>query len=224
MTRLLLCLSLLAFTVTQPALADPPPGIVPGKHFEAVTPAQPVEEPGKIEVVEIFWYGCPHCYDAEPIIKAWVAAQAEDVVFRRLPGVFRRNWVPHAKAFYTAEALGVLDSIHAPLFDAIHRDRQPMDTPQALEALFVEHGVTAEDFRKTFNSFTVDSKVRQAMQMTRNYGITGVPAVVVNGAYRTSGAMAGSFETLLKVMDHLVAKAREESPGGGVAGAGPVDP
>ena len=180
-----------------------------GKHYQAVTPAQPVQTAGKIEVLEIFWYGCPHCYDFEPFINRWLSAKPSDVEFQRMPAVFRPDWALHAKAYYTAEALGVLDKIHTPLFKAIHEDKRKLNDESSLAKLFSEHGVSKEEFSTSFNSFTVESKTRQALHMVRQYGIGGVPAIVVNGKYHSSAAQAGSYEQLLKVIDYLVDKERQ---------------
>ncbi len=182
-----------------------------GKHYQAVIPAQPVQTGDKIEVLEVFWYGCPHCYDFEPYVNRWLSTKAPDVEFRRMPAVFRPNWSAHAKAYYTAEALGVVDKIHSPFFKVLHEDKRKLNAESSLAEFFTEQGVDKEEFSTTFNSFTVESKVRQAMHMVRQYGITGVPAVVVNGKYQTSASMAGSYEQLLKVIDYLADKERRES-------------
>ncbi|RMD71961.1 MAG: thiol:disulfide interchange protein DsbA/DsbL, partial [Gammaproteobacteria bacterium] len=113
-----------------------------GIEYELVTPPQPTEDPSKIEVLEFFWYGCPHCYHAEPLVEAWLKRKPEDVVFRRMPAIFTNPlWELHARAYYTAEALGIVDKIHRPLFDAIHKERRPMNTEKDIEAFFAEHGV-----------------------------------------------------------------------------------
>lgn len=181
---------------------------VTASQYQSVVPQQATKTGDKIEVLEIFWYGCPHCFDFEPYIKEWKKTLGDDVVFRRMPGVFRNNWVPGAKAFYTAEALGVLEKTHDAMFHAMHVEKRKMLDEEAIADLFEENGVSRDDFKKAWNSFTVDSKVREAMQMSRQYGITGVPSVIINGKYRTSGGTAGSYPQLLKVVDHLVEKER----------------
>ena len=184
---------------------------VDGQHYEKVVPQQPVQSGDKIEVLEIFWYGCPHCYHFEPHLAKWLASKAADVEFRRMPGVFRKDWVPHARAYYTAETLGVLDKVHTQLFEALHKDRKPIVNQEQLADFFADQGIAREKFEKTYNSFAIDSKTRQAVIMSREYGISGVPAVIVNGKYRSSGTMAGGFDELLKVIDRLVDKEREAS-------------
>src|SRR5919106_3784505 len=206
---LILCLFGLAQLASIAAAQGAADEFVLGKHYQAVTPAQPVQTGDKIEVLEVFWYGCPHCYDFEPYIDRWLSTKAADVEFRRMPAVFRQSWAAHAKAYYTAEALGVVDKIHAPLFKAIHEEKRTLDNESSLADFFAKYGVNKEEFSKTFNSFTVESKVRQAMHMVHQYGVNGVPAVIVSGKYQTSGSLAGSYEQLLKVIDYLVDKERQ---------------
>jgi thiol:disulfide interchange protein DsbA len=184
---------------------------VEGEHYQRVVPQQPTKTGEKIEVLEIFWYGCPHCYSFEPYVHEWLKTKADDVEFRRLPGVFRAEWVPHARAYYSAQALGVLDTIHVPLFEALHLDGKPVFNQEQLADFFETHGVAKKKFNKTFDSFSIDGKTRQAMLMSREYGISGVPAVIINGKYRSSATAAGNFAELLKLIDHLVDKERQGS-------------
>ena len=177
---------------------------VEGKHYERIKPEVATHTDGQVEVVEVFWYGCNHCFSFEPHIKEWVANKPDNVVFRRVPGVFSRGWVPHARAYYAAEVLGVLDTIHAPLFEAIHEDRRRINDEDSLARFFAEHGVSDADFREAYNSFSVDTKTRQAMEASRDYGITGVPSMIVNGRYRSSARLTGTYGELLKVVDELV--------------------
>lgn len=183
----------------------------PGKHYQAIEPAQPVQTADKIEVLEVFGYACPHCYDFEPYLERWISQKAPDVEVRRMPAVFRQNWLAHAKAFYTAEALGVVGKITGPLFKAMHVDKRKLDDEPSLAEFFAEQGLSKEKFSKTFNSFAVDTKVRQAQHLVRAYGIQGVPTIVVNGKYQTSGSLAGDYDTVLKVIAYLVDKERAEA-------------
>lgn len=173
-----------------------------------ISPAQPTQTGDKIEVLEIFWYGCPHCYDFEPFVKGWLESKPEDVEFRRMPGVFSKTWIPHAKAYYTAEKLGVLDTIHTELFDAIHKKRQKIHDNDAIKKFFVKHGVDKDEFTKIYESDEIMTKVKQSHVMGQRYKVTGVPAVIVNGKYMVSGSTAGSFGNVLKVIDQLVDKER----------------
>ncbi len=182
--------------------------LVEGQNYQLITPKQATQNEGKIEVVEVFWYGCPHCYEFEPHLEQWLQTKAEDIVFTRMPGVFRKQWETHAKVFYAAQALGVLDKVHRPLFDAIHREKKELDTDDALVAFVAAQGVDADAFKQAYNSFEVDAKVRQAKYMTMQYGISGVPSMIVNGEYRSSGGLAGSYENLMAVVGLLADKVR----------------
>jgi thiol:disulfide interchange protein DsbA len=181
---------------------------VPGQGYNVISPEVPTQTGDKIEVLEVFWYACPHCYDFEPYVKEWLASKPDDVVFRRMPGIFRKNWIPHAKAFYTAEKLGVLDKIHSPLFDAIHKERKKIHDDAAMKKFFVKQGVDEDEFTKVYESEEIDIKAKQAFVMGQKYKITGVPAIIVNGKYMISGSTAGSFENVLKITNALVDKER----------------
>lgn len=172
--------------------------------YQKIVPAQPTADPGKVEVVEVFWYGCPHCHRFQPYVESWLLSGPENVNFVRLPAILSERWAIHSRAYYTAEALGVLEQIHPALFDAIHNKKERLDTEAALADFFVAHGVDRERFHSTFNSFAVNSKVSRARELTRRYGIDGTPTVVVNGKYRTGPAMTGTFEALIDVVEYLV--------------------
>jgi len=178
--------------------------------YETISPAQPVQNPDKIEVIEFFWYGCPHCYHLEPSVAAWLKTKPANVEFIRQPAIFSELWGKHAKAFFTAEALGVQEKVHADLFDAIQNKNQKLVTEDELSKFFVEHGVTAEDFRNAYHSFAVDAKMRQAESLSPRYGITGVPALIVNGKYRVTGQSAKSQENMFTVTNQLI---QQESKG-----------
>ena len=177
--------------------------------YEAVSPPQPTANPAKIEVIEFFWYGCPYCYTFEPDLKKWVKALPANVEFIRIPAIFNEQWGKHAKAYFTAEALGVVDSIHADFFDAIQEKKQTLETEDQLAKFFAAHGVKDADFHETYNSFMVDAKMRQAPAITAKYGITGVPSIVVNGKYKTNATLAGSQEKMIDVMNALIKKESE---------------
>ncbi len=157
-----------------------------------------IAKPGAFSSLKIFWYGCPHCFDFELYVNEWLKNKPDDVEFRRMPGVFRKNWIPGAKA------LSVTEKTHTAIFHAMQVEKRKLDDADSIADVFEEQGVSRDDFDKAWNSFTVDSKVREAMQMSRQYGISGVPAVVINGKYRTSGGTTGSYPQLLKVIDHLI--------------------
>jgi protein dithiol oxidoreductase (disulfide-forming) len=172
--------------------------------YEVLSPAQPTQNPDKIEIIEFFWYGCPHCYHLEPDLNKWLKSKPENVEFIRMPAVFSSLWEKHAKAYFTAEALGVVDKVHADFFDAIQNKKQTLDTEEALLKFFTSHGVSEADFKNAFGSFLVDAKVRQAKALAPRYGITGVPAIIINGKYKTNGPLAKSQENMINVMNQLI--------------------
>jgi thiol:disulfide interchange protein DsbA len=180
-----------------------------GKQYLRLTNPQPTSEPDKIEVVEMFWYGCPHCFDLEPHIQQWLETKPDDVVFVRIPAVFRPSWELLGKAYYTAELLGVQDKVHPALFEALHEKKQKINDEAALQDFFVDHGVSAEDFLKTFSSFAVSLRLNNAKAMTRRYAITGVPTLIVNGKFSTGGRQAGNNANIIKVIDYLVSRERD---------------
>ena len=206
---LLLTLSMMVFSLSCTAADEPAPTeYVAGVHYDLITPTTWTAEPGKIELAEFFWYGCGHCYTFEPIIAQWKKTMPEDVSFRGVPAVWRDVMALHAKAYYTAELLGVGDKIHPAIFRAMNVDRNPLGSQSALEKLFVENGVSAEDFNKTFTSFGVDSQVRKAQAQGVAAGLTGTPALMVAGKYYISGRKLGGQSEMLKVADYLIAKER----------------
>ena len=172
--------------------------------YEAVSPAQPVQNPSKIEVIEFFWYGCPHCYSLEPSMVEWLKNKPANVEFIRQPAVFSDLWAKHAKAFFTAEALGVGEKVHADFFDAIQNKKQKLDSEDELAKFFAAHGVKDADFKAAYSSFMVDAKMRQAETMAARYGITGVPALIVNGKYKVTATTAKSQENMLSVTNQLI--------------------
>ena len=162
---------------------------------------------GKVEVVELFWYGCGHCNSFEPFLHEWLQRKPQHVEFIRIPAIFNSNqWRLHARAYYTAEVLGIVDKIHIPMFNALHQQKRLLNTEQQLAAFFAEFGIEQKKFLDTFKSFAVDVKVNRAERLTQRYGISGVPAMVVAGKYRTDGPMAQSYQGMLNVVDHLVAQ------------------
>lgn len=174
--------------------------------YETLAAPQPTLNPDKVEVIEFFWYGCPHCYDFEPILESWVKKMPANVDFIRQPAAFSEQWARHAKAFYVAQALGVLDKVHADFFDTLQNKQQKLDTEEQLTAFFVAHGVKASDVHDAFNSFLVDTKVRQAQATPARYGVTGVPVLIVNGKYKVDGKSAGSHEKMIEVINRLIKK------------------
>jgi thiol:disulfide interchange protein DsbA len=182
----------------------------PSGKFSELKPTQPVSVEGnKIEVIEFFWYGCPHCYNLEPIIETWLKKLPSDVQFRRVPAVFNPRWEHDAEIFYTFEALGVLDKVHKPFFDAIHRDGLRSDNPEALAQWLQRNGIDPKKFNDTMKSFTVKSRTGRAKQMSVAYGIDGTPAMAVQGKYSVSAEQGGSREGMLQTVSQLVDMVRK---------------
>ncbi|MCU0735468.1 MAG: thiol:disulfide interchange protein DsbA/DsbL [Methylotetracoccus sp.] len=203
---------LLAVASAPRAESADEPALQAGRDYELVNPPQPTADPGKIEVLEFFWYGCPHCFHFEPDLNAWLKKKPDNVVFIRQPAIFNDRWAAHAKAYFTAESLGVIDKMHTLLYEAIQNQRLKLETEDELADFFAKHGISADDFRKAYRSFSVDSKMRQAAGMAARYGVTGTPALVVNGKYRTGGKLAKSFPQMIEVLNGLIALETPQSP------------
>jgi len=176
-----------------------------GIDYDELGKPQPTESGEKVEVLEVFMYSCPHCFHLEPTIDKWLAKAPENVAFRRMPAVFGPKVEPHARAFYAAEMMGVGDKLHMPLFRALHEQKKHIFDEDALVAFAEEQGIDGEEFRKTYNSFYVNMKVRRAQEMVKRYGVDGVPSVIINGKYRTSPSQTGGRGEMVEVIDYLVA-------------------
>lgn len=192
----------------QAAANNSPSAGAVSEHYTVLPRPQPTQTPGKIEVVEVFLYTCPHCYAFEPHVNAWKEKLPGDVAFVRMPATFGATGPLMARSFYAAEALGVLDKMHSVIFDALHKERRTLATEEDVVKLFAENGVDPEEFRAALNSFAVDSKLRRAKQLEVGYGITGVPAMTVNGKYGIGIAKLGA-QGMLQVADALIAKERK---------------
>lgn len=177
---------------------------VEGVHYHQT--AKPAQEMQHQEVLEFFWYGCPHCYDIEPELSAWVAALPEDIHFKRMPALFRPVWKTHGQAYFAAEILGVAEKSHEAFFKAIHEERKSLHTEAALKDFYQAFGVEAEQFSAAYQSFPVHLKLVEAMRLAQDFRVTGVPTFVVNQKYVTSIVEAGDNKTLLAILDFLMAK------------------
>jgi protein dithiol oxidoreductase (disulfide-forming) len=180
-----------------------------GTHYTRLSPTQPTSSPpDKVEVAEIFWYGCPHCFAFDPYVKNWESKKPEYVSFVRVPAVWNPLVKLHARAFYTAEALGKGAEMHEPLFREINENQNLLDTEEKLQAFFGKFGVDAAAFKSTFDSFAVHTKLQRADELSRRYKIQSVPTVVVNGKYTTDGGMAGGYDELFALVDELTTSER----------------
>jgi thiol:disulfide interchange protein DsbA len=182
-----------------------------GLQYKLLKPAQPTDvAPGKVEVVEVFWYACGHCYALEPMVESWNAkGRAPYVQLVRLPATWNELLKTHARVFYTAEILGKLPQLNPLIFRAINVERKRLDTPESIEAFFVANGVSKADFQKAFSSFAVESRLRRAEDLNRRYRITATPTFVVNGKYVTDVSMSGSEDNLFEVLDELAARDKQ---------------
>lgn len=181
-----------------------------GVNYTEITPVTPVTNTGKIEVVEVFWYACPHCFAFEPSVHKWLESKPDDVEYVRVPGVLSSRWVLLAKAYYAAQELGVEQKMTPIIFNHIHVLNNHLDKQEDVEVLFEANGVAKVDFQKAFRSFSVNTKIGQAKSLNREYGITGVPAIIVDGRYRIDTGSVGSFEKVIDITNFLLKKVRDE--------------
>ncbi len=201
-------LSSLILLASFSVLADPQIG----KDYDKTAQIIPTETPKKIEVTEIFWYGCIHCYHMDPILDAWVKKLPADVVFKRMPGLPQPAWAPMAKAFYAMEDLKLSAKLHTPLFDAIHKEKSlnPTDEVAAIDWMTKKSGLDRQKIEDAFKSFSMNNKLNRAAQTFRASGATGVPSLIIDGQYITSSTMAGSNEEALKTADYIIANLRAD--------------
>lgn len=202
-------------STTQPSLRLGGPASAPptssqfreGPNYTKVVPAQPTSvPPGKVEVVEVFWYGCGHCFALDPAIESWRAKSKPGYVeFVRVPAMWNDTTRMHARLYYTAELLGKLEELHTPIFREINLNGNPLNTVDKITAFFRGHGVSSDDFQKAFSSFSVESKLQRADFLNRRYRIESVPTVVVNGKYKTDVGMAGGEPQLFSLIGELSA-------------------
>jgi thiol:disulfide interchange protein DsbA len=199
----------LAVTTPAPAQGGAP---VEGTHYVKLSQPLPLPAGGKIEVIEFFWYGCPHCNTFEPMLDAWSKRLEADVAFRRVPVAFREEpFVAHQRIFYALEALGQFEPLHRKVFYAIHVERARLDKPAEIALFMTKNGLDGTKFLDAFNSFSVQTKARQAKQLSEAYKIDGVPAIGVHGRYFTSGTLAGGSERALAVAEWLIQKVRQKA-------------
>lgn len=179
-----------------------------GPAFSQIKPALPTQTGDGIEVVEIFWYGCSHCFSFEPHIKAWLETKPEDVEFRQVPGVLNSRWAVHARGFFAAEKMDALEQFHTPLFNALHVKRRNIFTRDSLIDFAADLGLDKKEFARFYDSNETEVKMKQAFLMARDAKITGVPSLIINGRYLVSASSAGSFEKMLETMDQLILEER----------------
>ena len=201
--------SALTLPVANPAMAQARQ-FKEGKDFKRLDkPVAPDAPAGKVDVIEFFWYSCPHCNAFEPTLDAWVKAAPKDLSIRRVPVAFNASFVPQQKLFYTLEGMGKLDALHAKVFRAVHVEKAKLAKDDEILAWVTQQGVDAAKFKEVYGSFSVANQVRRASQLQDSYGVEGVPSMGVAGKYYTDGTMAGSMQTVLQVVEYLAATARK---------------
>jgi protein dithiol oxidoreductase (disulfide-forming) len=192
------------------AYAQSPKGFQEGTDYISLDKRVPTEvASGKIEVVEFFWYSCPHCNAFEPQLEAWIKKAPKDVTVRRVPVAFQDSFVPQQRLFYTLEAMGKVDSLHAKVFYAIHVEKQSLNTQATIGAWMEKQGVDKAQFDAMFNSFSVATKARKAAQLQNDFKVDGVPALGIAGRFYTSGSLAQTMDRALAVTDFLIAEVRK---------------
>lgn len=178
-----------------------------GLDYQVITPPQPTDSSDRIQVIEMFWYGCPHCHHFIPYVDRWLKTKPADVEFELMPAVLQPQWEIHARFFYAEQALGLQKKLHIKLFDAIHDQRLRLYTEDELLDWVAKQGVDRQAFANAMHSFAVDMKVKRAREMGRRYGVDGTPAIIVDGKYRIEPGMNGAgFKEMLKVVNYLVKK------------------
>lgn len=183
---------------------------VNGLYKTLPTPV-PTQTGKKIEVIEIFYYGCPHCFDLEPYLHEWRKKLPADVEFKRIPGLFSRpEWVKPTKWYYTFEEMGLIEKMHPELFNAIHVQSLDLNDDRVFSAFLKKNGINEQKFMQIYRSFSIQSKVERAKYLSKLYGISGVPSIIINGQYVTSPAMAQSYPRLLEIMSFLIEKSRKK--------------
>ncbi|MGH8800028.1 MAG: thiol:disulfide interchange protein DsbA/DsbL [Casimicrobiaceae bacterium] len=209
MSRFAQCLvGLLAAFSLAAAGAD----LVEGKNYARLKVAQPVESGKKIEIIEFFSYGCPHCSDLEPYLQTWLKTEPQDVQFRRIPVMFQERWKALAKIYYTLDALGEEARLSPEVFKAIHANGQPLWDEKSFLDWAASKGLDRAKVASVFSSFGVDSKVKRAMAMAQEYNIQSVPTVIVDGKFITASDKVGGHAAIPAALDVLIAKARAERP------------
>ena len=176
-----------------------------GKHYSRVA-QQATDSGDKIEVIEFFWYGCPHCNVFDPILGEWIKDKPAEVNFKRVPAVFRPEWKVQARTYYALQEMGAGEKYHSKIFDHIHKDKKRVDTLDAMTDFLADQGVNKDKFVESYNSFAVDGMVRKAIKQLKGYNISGVPAMTVNGKYVVYGKAAGSYENMIRIVNYLIKK------------------
>jgi thiol:disulfide interchange protein DsbA len=202
-------IAVLMLTFSAFAFAEAP---VMGSEFDAVAQNISTDNPAKIEVMEIFWYGCSHCYQMEAPLHTWIKKLPSDVYFKRVPGLPNPSWAPMAKAFYAMETLDLSEKLHSKLFDAIHKTKtlNPTDEKATIDWITAQSGLDKLKVEQAFKSFTMNTSLNRAAQIFKASGATGVPSLVIDGKFITSATMNGGNEQALKTTDYIINNVRKD--------------
>ena len=215
LARRLIPLAAFLVALATGALAQP----VPGKDYRLIEPPQPADSGAKIEVLEFFWYGCPHCNTLQPSLRNWLKKKPADVEFKRVPAVFADSWLPLTRAYYALDTMGAVDKLHYDVFAAVHEQNVRLSDPRVLFDWVAKRGVDPQKFADIYNSFGVQSRARRSIDLTKNYDIPGTPALTVDGRYLVAPSMvlkpdnSVDYERYFKVLDQVIATARKTRAG-----------
>ena len=207
---------LLAFAVSTTASAQ----ITPGKDYRTINPPQPTESGKRVEVLEFFWYGCPHCNALQAPLRTWLKQKPADVDFRRVPAVLDESWLPLTFTYHALDALGAVDKLHYDVFVAIHEQKVRLSDQAVLFDWVAKHGIDRQKFADAYNSFGVKNRAKRSIEMTRNHDISGTPAITVNGKYLTAPSFvlkpdqSVDYPRYFQVLDQVIAMARKERAAG----------
>ncbi len=183
-----------------------------GQHYHRISPAVGTNvQDSSVEVLELFWYGCPHCFKFEKYLKAWEQDKPDYIDFSRMPAVLNKSWIPHARAYYALETMGEVDRVHPIFFEAIHVQGRRLRDIESIARFLSQHGIDEDDFQKAYDSFYVETKVKRSNQLMRDYGSSAVPTVIVNGKYRITAGSAGGYEQVLKLVNQLAQQEESSS-------------
>jgi len=184
----------------------------PGVNFKTTKESIPTKSKDKIEVVELFWYGCVHCFNMDPYLDKWADDLPKDVTFRRIPAIPRKDWVASAKAYYALESLGLVNKLHEKLFDAIHKEKlfKHNDTKALINWIALNGKLDKKDVEAAFNSFSMKSKLSRSFKIFKAAGATGVPTMIIDGKYFTSSTMAGGEQNAIDIMNFIIKNVRKD--------------
>ena len=197
----------------------PSPRSTAGRDYQAINPPQPTDSGKKVELIEFFWYACPHCNALQPSLRNWLKQKPADVDYKRVPAVLSDSWVPLTRAYYALEVVGAVDKLHAEVFSAIHEKNLRLQDPKTLFDWVAQHGVDRQKFADAYGSFGVQSRVQRSVELTRNYDVSGTPTLTVDGKYLVAPSMtlkpdrSVDYEKFFHVLDQVIAMARKERAG-----------